>query len=1508
MWRSDGTDAGTARVADIFPGPVSSTPTGMTDANGTVFFAAFEPNGIELWKSDGTAGGTQRVADISPGAASSAPANFVAAGSRVFFTADDGSGNHFWSSDGTGASTMKVLSAVPTQVRALGESVLFSEYDPQVGVELWASDGTPAGTGVLKDIDPGPGRSSPIAMGVFGGRLYFAATGPMTGQELWATDGTAAGTALVADLDTRPFDSPAPGSLTSFGGTLYFVANNSLFKRDASAGAIVRVTGLDMSSSGLAVLGDSLYFTAGSSASRHALWKVHGPTGGLSLVKHFPNGGNGITNLAAAGGKLYFAARTAGNTVGDELYVSDGTPVGTVRLPSNTGGSAYNPRGFTQVGGTVFFYATDGFDSASHGSELWATDGTPANSRMVKDIVPGPNSSIVGTNPPVLADVNGTLVFAAANNGTNYEPWRSDGTAAGTEIIRDLNGSTTNGTFQIDQIRPWKSLQVVNGVGYFIGSPESMLGGLWRTDGTSAGTFRIVPLFDGGDTNPANTLTRVGNRLFFVKQNGGIHNEYVLWTSDGTVAGSVPLRAFTVDTSTPAGQGVGDIVDVNGVAYFAGWNHADGLGIELWRSDGTPDGTMPTSDIIPGPASSEPLNLVDVGGEAHFVADDGVHGREIWKEIPPTAPPTPATSLTADPISAYRVSLSWQHGAQDESGFRIERSISSDFTDIDRRFTVLINATSFTDISVIPGRQYFYRVSAFNAAGGAAPATDDAQVPFDNAPPGVVQVAPQSEWFSLANLREVNERAVFTANTRGPMEGRWLVASDGTNMIPLTTTYPTIPVGVAGDSLYFPRNGLLWKTDGTPDETRRVQQYGTGFWMHDSIEFKGQLYFTFSSAGNPAGLFRTDGTAGGTVQVSPVVEPQGLTVAGDTLYFYAYDAAHGYELWKSDGTTAGTQIAADVVPGPGSSVERSTSGFNGDIEAVGDTVFFRAASALWKSDGTPGGASRVHAVFPFGLKSSGDGLYYFNASNLWKTDGTTNTFLRTFPSTRFIPGGLTPAAGRMFFTNGVELWASDGTPGGTAALRNFGAFNDPTVADLVAVAGRLYFRGSSALWTSDGTVAGTVAVPGQPTGGAGLNLASLTEVADTLYFAGNGASTTEPRRLYRYVPPPQGQAPSAPSDLTASPAGAKSGAGGVSLGWTDGSDDESGFVLQRSSSPTFAAIDKTVSLPPGATGYVDSTAPQQGQSFYRLWAYNRAGASAAVTASAGEPAPDTTPPQVTAVFVAGFAGIDGATPWSESFRNVIQSSGAGEAFFGYRIPADGQTDELPWTNLDGVSVRFSEDVNIDAGDLVLRGVRTAVYQIPGVRAFVYDPATFTATWVFNTVGFGPEKLLIDVDGDAGAGVTDAAGNLLDGEGTNPVAPAVSGDTFPSGDGTPGGDFLFRLNVLPGDVNRSGGSVIGSDVTLVRNSQNFSPGSSGYSIFRDVNGSASILGSDVTAVRNRQGLRLPAGEPSVPGPMIGGAVAMLPPPPATMTAGVEPLKSGTVAQDLGLVVPVKRRWL
>src|SRR5687767_15933684 len=62
---------------------------------------------------------------------------------------------------------------------------------------------------------------------------------------------------------------------------------------------------------------------------------------------------------------------------------------------------------------------------------------------------------------------------------------------------------------------------------------------------------------------------------------------------------------------------------------------------------------------------------------------------------------------------------------------------------------------------------------------------------------------------------------------------------------------------------------------------------------------------------------------------------------------------------------------------------------------------------------------------------------------------------RSITATRFFARDLTIAAGKLFFENGVSLWASDGTTAGTVELRNFGEFNDPTVAELEEAGGQI---------------------------------------------------------------------------------------------------------------------------------------------------------------------------------------------------------------------------------------------------------------------------------------------------------------------------------------------------------------------------------------------------------------------------------------------------------------------
>ena len=98
LWKSDGTEAGTLLVKDIFPGTDSSTPLWFTTDGKTLFFTANDGvHGMELWQSDGTEAGTMMIKEIYPGNNSSGPSYLSVQGIGLFFNADDSiNGQELW--------------------------------------------------------------------------------------------------------------------------------------------------------------------------------------------------------------------------------------------------------------------------------------------------------------------------------------------------------------------------------------------------------------------------------------------------------------------------------------------------------------------------------------------------------------------------------------------------------------------------------------------------------------------------------------------------------------------------------------------------------------------------------------------------------------------------------------------------------------------------------------------------------------------------------------------------------------------------------------------------------------------------------------------------------------------------------------------------------------------------------------------------------------------------------------------------------------------------------------------------------------------------------------------------------------------------------------------------------------------------------------------------------------------------------------------------------------------
>jgi ELWxxDGT repeat protein len=417
----------------------------------------------------------------------------------------------------------------------------------------------------------------------------------------------------------------------------------------------------------LANLNGIVYFSADDGTNGEELWKSDGTAAGTTMIDDdvVPNGGinpgadgsepDDLTNI---NGTLYFQADDGTN--GSELWKSDGTPAGTVMvedaIPGGgiaAGASGSSPDGFTNVGGTVFFRANDQIN----GFELWKTDGTPSGTTIVEDAVPagGIRPGANGSSPSDLTNVNGTLFFNADDGTNGAELWKSDGTPSGTTIVEDaVPGGGISSTPDASAGSFPGNLTVVNGLLFFSASDQVDGFELWRSDGTPSGTFVVEDAVPGGGIGPGTDgstpqeLEDVNGILFFAADDGTNGTE--LWRSDGTPEGTTIVEDAVPGgglRSTPAPASSSfpdDLENVNGTVFFAAEDGNNGT--EAWKSDGTPAGTLMVKDGIPGSDGSSPQFFTNAGGVAFFQAVDNTNGIELWK----SDGTSPGTTVVEDAI------------------------------------------------------------------------------------------------------------------------------------------------------------------------------------------------------------------------------------------------------------------------------------------------------------------------------------------------------------------------------------------------------------------------------------------------------------------------------------------------------------------------------------------------------------------------------------------------------------------------------------------------------------------------------------------------------------------------------------------------------------------------------------------------------------------------------------------------------------------------------------------
>jgi ELWxxDGT repeat protein len=855
-------------------------------------------------------GPAHRVKDINtvPGSGPDPAVPAIVAGNTLYFTVSGA----LWKSDGTAAGTQPFEGTgaiVGAQFKAvLGDILYFTATDGDHGVEIWRTDGTLEGTGMVRDINPGPADSGIRSLVPFRGELYFGANDGVHGLELWKTDGTKDGTVLVADLN--------PGSNSS-----------ALFSLRAS--------------------GDRLYFSESSfvCGQSAALYTTDGTASGTRLLRQFVTQGTSSIGFETCfgwppgdflsfGGLTYFIA--SDGISGLQLWRIDGTVRGTALVKDICSGGC-NAFSFSDgvldmgtpllqvINGRLFFFANDGV----HGAEPWTSDGTEAGTRLVKDVFPGPASSTFGYGVTVLGSA---FMFPANSSGPGWELWRSDGTEAGTFLAGSAGGAlapnqiipvghavfftASKGSIRVPDSgsrRLWKTdsaggpasivsesildptgLVNFGGTLYFAASVSEELA-LWKTDGTSGGTsvVHVLSRREDSSSSPFPLGDLDGSLLFFAT---GGKEPSGLWSSDGTKSGTQPVAPVALGGGASGATGVS--APFQGSIFFSG---NDGVhGSELWRTDGTPAGTRLVKDIAvnggtkyPYVQDSNPCGMTVVGDTLYFAAFGGDQGSGLWKSDGTEAGTTFIKDVALDCYSGQKTGLVTVDGLIYFSGLQPPNFYPALWrTDGTSQGTALVKPVTAQNLISFGGRLLFFGFFGSTTLEGSGLWTSD-----------------------------------------GTSAGTSIVKSFGGYLTPFTRLKDVLLFFAATQDNRIE----LWRTDGTPGGTTFLADFPFGLvgnGPNGLVSAGDRVFFTGQDAGHGVELWTSDGTPGGT-RIVRDVDPRNLTAFGDVLLFSARDPIHGEELWQSDGTEEGTFLVQDISPGPASSSP-------GNFMKAGPLVYFTA--------------------------------------------------------------------------------------------------------------------------------------------------------------------------------------------------------------------------------------------------------------------------------------------------------------------------------------------------------------------------------------------------------------------------------------------------------------------------------------------------------------------------------------------------------------------------------------
>jgi ELWxxDGT repeat protein len=760
------------------------------------------------------------------------------------------------------------------------------------------------------------------------------------------------------------------------------------------------------------------------------LWISTGETDSADnpvLLKTFDK----ISMLTPIGSSVYFVADDG--TSGAELWRTNGTEGGTVLIKDiRAGATGSEPDQLTNVNGVLYFVANDG----NHGKEIWRSNGTSTGTIIVKDVYAKGGSS----NPSSLINANGSLFFAANDGVNGYELWKSDGTVSGTLMVKDIKpGSKISSAPAM--------LTNVNGIVFFVAADTESGRELWKSDGTYTGTVRVKDIRMGINTSSIDNTVAVSDKLFFTASDG-IHG-HELWKSDGTEAGTVLVKDMTPGSSGSNGEydftyKMGNFTNINGTLFYTAYKNND---YYIWKSDGTTAGTV-TLQIANGPGIAQPKPKFTVmNGRIYYINQpDAYENINLWSmDLNGTNAYSILDLFVDDAYNTYYPEIASVKNhlyiSGKPSGWEGYKIIKTDGTYDGAVWFDVLQATGSGephDYNFYNGKIYFI---------SAQPFYDQSDLyRTDGTPSGTAAIANYSQ--------RISEIEIVGNNVYASAEGFYQLYKTDLNTLQTTVLREDYSASYAyflrsADGLLYYTNpkGELWRTDGTEKGTRMLKD----FYRIASMDVvAGKIMFRVVNEDWTEELWRTNGTLAGTFKLKTLHEgyvrmnaTSPTAVIGNTYYFVANDGVHGNELWKSSGTASSTMMVKDI-----NTQEVNDWSYEYDIRSFvvfRDSLYLSAKNnnnvwALFKSNGTASGTKEVVQLSVMKMFADVNRLFLFAerdngaSAELWISNGTNSgTHLVNDLNRPYSDYGAEFVNGKMYFSSvsDPDLWRTDGTSCGT---------------------------------------------------------------------------------------------------------------------------------------------------------------------------------------------------------------------------------------------------------------------------------------------------------------------------------------------------------------------------------------------------------------------------------------------------------------------------------------------